>query len=304
MFSQCFYFLWLPPVKMERTPVPPLDVDFVTYREDLKLPSLEDFRVFWHAQMLAAQRYMTVVNEKYSLALHLSQDLQSKTLETNIRREFSSPKPRIVGSSKSPHLSWSDLIKETTDSSFTQENEDLFSCLVRGQKVELSAADCKRVNACRTLSILPPSPQNDINTERETISEVRKFISQCQKDREDGKFFRTQILVISNFNMSSGQIRGATGWSPERAWFPTAWTSRSMEEVTEKNSAFRSRNGFAWVVYKFAIKAIARILISERCGCSTVVHKEVTFASEFRSYKWPRGNSPICRFDPSAKHGS
>jgi len=185
---------------MERTPAPPLDVDLVTYREDLKLPSLEDFRVYWHAQMLAAQRYMTVVNEKYSLALHLSEELHSNTLEANIRKQFSSQQPHIVGSSKNPHLSWSDVIKETTDASFTEENKDLFTCIVRGYKVQISAADCQRVNACRTLSIVPPStPQQDINTERETISEVRKFISQCQKDREDGKFFGNQALVPIEF---------------------------------------------------------------------------------------------------------
>ncbi|KAJ5976227.1 hypothetical protein N7481_009934 [Penicillium waksmanii] len=105
---------------MEMTPVLPSNLDFAVYREDLKPPSLEDMRVYWHTKMLAAQRYMTVMNEGFSLALHLNNDRYADELEANIKKDFSTQRPRVIDNSEDPDLSWTDLIRETNEASFTQ----------------------------------------------------------------------------------------------------------------------------------------------------------------------------------------
>lgn len=142
---------------MDRGRAQALNVNFTTYREDLKLPNLEDFRVYWHTQMLAAQRYMTVLNENFSLALHLDNDLYSSTLEADIRKDFSTQRPRVIESSRDPYLSWIDVIRETTDSSFTEGDDGLFSCSIRGHHVQMSAQDRKLVSHYYSLSCVYPA---------------------------------------------------------------------------------------------------------------------------------------------------
>ena len=166
-------------------------MDFVSYREDLKLPSLEDFRVYWHTQMLSAQRYMEVLDGNLSLARHLDYDLYASTLEANISKDFSTQRPQIVEDVRNPCLSWSDVIRETNDASFTEEGKGIFSCRVRGYKIQMSAQDRKQVSHYYSLSVVRQMPQpQDIRLERETISEVRDLIIKCKKDREEGKSSR------------------------------------------------------------------------------------------------------------------
>lgn len=180
---------------MEKTRLPSFDYNFATYREDLNLPSLEDMRVYWHTQMLAAQRYMTVINENYSLALHLHNDLRTQMLEADIRKDFSSQRPHVVGSSKDPYLSWSDIIRGTDETSFTDDGNGLFSCCVRGHKVQMPAQDRKQVRHYSSLSVVHQLPKEDIRVERDTISEVRTFISQCKKDREEGNVLQNTQMI-------------------------------------------------------------------------------------------------------------
>lgn len=182
---------------MERTRILPSTLDFTASREDLRLPSLEDMRVYWHTKMLAAQRYMTVMNEGFSLALHLNNDQYADELEANIRKDFSTQQPRVVDSLVDLDLSWTDLIKETDENSFTMVEKGVFSCCVRNHTVQITAEDRRQVSHFHSISAVHQIPeQNHVRIERDTISELRTFISACKKDREEGRSLGHNVLNI------------------------------------------------------------------------------------------------------------
>jgi hypothetical protein len=171
-------------------------------------------RVYWHTKMLAAQRYMTVMNEGFSLALHLNNDRYADELEANIRKDFSTQRPRVIDSLDDPDLSWTDLIRETNEASFTQVDNGEFSCCVRNHVVQMTAEDRKQVSHYHSISVVYQIPQqNHVRIERDTISELRTLISACKKDREEGasRLLTTHYLFELKTNPSSGQIRGEIG---------------------------------------------------------------------------------------------
>ncbi|KAJ5391268.1 hypothetical protein N7509_006758 [Penicillium cosmopolitanum] len=182
---------------MEMTRVLPSNLNFTACREDLKLPSLEDMRVYWHTKMLAAQRYMAVMNEGFSLALHLNNERYTDELEANIRKDFSTQRPRVIDSLEDPDLSWTDLIRETNEASFTQVDKGVFSCSVRRKHtVQMTAEDRKQVSHYHSISVVHQIPQQKhVHIERDTISELRTFISACKKDREEGASLGNTLFV-------------------------------------------------------------------------------------------------------------
>ncbi|KAJ5744256.1 hypothetical protein N7533_009126 [Penicillium manginii] len=190
---------------MERNWVLPSNLDFTACREDLKLPSLEDMRVYWHTKMLAAQRYMAVMNEGFSLVLHLNNDRYADELEANIRKNFSTLQPRALDSLENPGLSWTDLIRETNEASFTQVDKGVFSCCVRNHRFKMTAEDRKQVCRYHSISLVHQIPeQKHVCIERDTISELRTLIVDCKKDREEGRSPGKTIFIQMKINLNSG----------------------------------------------------------------------------------------------------
>ncbi|KAJ5082904.1 hypothetical protein N7532_011947 [Penicillium argentinense] len=179
---------------MEHNRAPALNLNFATFCEELKLPSFEDFRVHWHAKMLAAKRYFAVLDNELSLSLHLDTDLYASMLESSIRQDFSSERPRVVENGGSFILSWIDVVRETTDESFKDEGNGLFSCYLRGCKVQMPAKDRDRIKQYYSIPIARNLPQpQDIRIERDTISDVRKLLAQCKQDREAAAKFEDKL---------------------------------------------------------------------------------------------------------------